>query len=592
MKIELNLKYKSFDSPFKLELPSLTIITGLNGAGKTQLLTAINEGVIKLLADNKELNPKKYVTSTTLSPNNSAVITRQKLNQQIEKIWTKYNQLFKSNQAGLRRPSNQQLTNDEKRIIEDIAQSANKPFNKIEVDEFYRHYPIDDGLEKKDVFYQNFSSVFKRYYDKYLDNKFSKFLNEAEGHKEVIFLNEEDFSKSYGEAPWDFVNKIVDEANLDYHLNSPLGIDKDAPFELKLINKHTAAQIQFSDLSSGEKVIMSLALALYNSETDISFPKVLLMDEPDASLHPSMAKQFLDVIQNVFVNDKQTYVIITTHSPSTIALSPEDSIYVMNKTGIRLEKSSKDRALKILTAGVPAISINYENRKQVFVESKYDVFVYERIYSKLKVNLINEVSLNFISSGVDGSGNCDQVKEVVNKLSGYGNKSIFGIIDWDLKNCSNDFVKVLGEGKRYSIENYLFDSILLSALLLREKIVDRTDLGLKENENYTDFKSFNSQRLQSISDFVVAKVSTQLSGLSSDRQKIKYINNLEIEVPKWYLTIQGHELEQHIKNSFPQLKKYNKEGDLKKEVVSKVIDDIPELIPIDIYELLNDIQIN
>src|SRR5690606_34191728 len=126
----------------------------------------------------------------------------------------------------------------------------------------------------------------------------------------------------------------------------------------------------------------------------------------------------------------------------------------------------------------------------------------------------------------------------------------------------------------------------------REKIVDRTDLGLKENENYTDFKSFSSQRLQSISDFVVAKVSSQLSGLSTDRQKIKYINNLEIEIPKWYLTIQGHELEQHIKNSFPQLKKYNKEGDLKKEVVSKVIDDIPELIPFDIYELLNDIQIN
>ena len=54
---------------------------------------------------------------------------------------------------------------------------------------------------------------------------------------------------------------------------------------------------------------MSLALALYNSNFDIQFPKVLLMDEPDALLHPSMSKKFLDVIKEIFVIQKGVKVI-------------------------------------------------------------------------------------------------------------------------------------------------------------------------------------------------------------------------------------------------------------------------------------------
>src|SRR5690606_21408835 len=140
------------------------------------------------------------------------------------------------------------------------------------------------------------------------------------------------------------------------------------PFELKLINTFNQSEVKFSDLSSGEKVLMSLALALYNSKFDIEFPRVLLMDEPDASLHPTMSKQFLEIIENVFVKEKGVKVIITTHSPSTVALAKEEDLFVVNKTGVRIEKTTKDKALKILTSGVPSFSVNYENRRQVFVE--------------------------------------------------------------------------------------------------------------------------------------------------------------------------------------------------------------------------------
>ncbi len=40
MKLSLDIKYKSLE-PFEVEIPDFTILTGLNGAGKSQILTAI-----------------------------------------------------------------------------------------------------------------------------------------------------------------------------------------------------------------------------------------------------------------------------------------------------------------------------------------------------------------------------------------------------------------------------------------------------------------------------------------------------------------------------------------------------------------------
>jgi energy-coupling factor transporter ATP-binding protein EcfA2 len=466
-------------------------------------------------------------------------------------------------------------------------------------DDFYNHYPLEDGLSIKDIFYQNFSSLFKRYNDKLILNKFNKFLNEIEGQKEIKFLSSEDFIKTYGEPPWEFANKIIAEANLDYEINSPIGLNQDAPFELKLINKINKSEIKFSDLSSGEKVLMSLTLAMYNSQYDIDFPKTILMDEPDASLHPSMSKQLLEVIRKVFVEEKGVKIILTTHSLSTVALAEEESLFVVNKTGNRLEKCTKDRALKILTFGVPSFSVNYENRRQIFVESSNDAIFYEKIFQKLSANLISEISLSFISSGesrTDKNGvkisNCDQVINITSTLRKAGNNFVWGIIDWDKTNAASDFVKVLGNGNRYAIENYLFDPILLAALLFREKIITRENLKLNNNETYADFKKFNCTQLQFISDFIIQTLATKSEQNDIKMTKSVLMNGLEIDVPNWFFNFNGHKLEELILKTFPSLNslKKGKEEALKLEIINKVIDDLPELISKDFLDIFKSLQ--
>ncbi|MCK6608705.1 MAG: AAA family ATPase [Flavobacterium sp.] len=603
IKLELKNKFKSLE-PFQIELPDFVVFTGLNGAGKTQILNAIQSNLLSLTDENNiQLNPKKYVTSQTLSPNNSGVATKEQLNQNIQNLWSQFNQHISKRQLTIPQQRAQhsinQLNQHQLNIVSEIAKFANKKDIDLTADDFYNFYPLNDGMQQIDIFHQNFSNLFKRYQDKLEDNEYRQYKNQQKGDTNTTFLSDEDFLKTYGEPPWLLVNKIISEANLDYHIGQPKNLNRDAPYQLRLVNNNNGAQIDFADLSSGEKVLMSLALALYNSKFDIQFPKVLLMDEPDASLHPSMAQKFINVIKEIFVNEKGVKVIMTTHSPSTVALADECNLFVVNKTGRRIEKASKDYALGILTSGVPSFSINFENRRQVFVESENDVSFYEKLYMKLNNLLKPDVSLTFISSGesrTDKNGtkisNCSQVVNVTSVLRNAGNKFIWGIIDWDKTNKTNDYVKVIGDGKRYSIESYLFDPILLAALLLREKIINREELGLNQNQNYTDFKNLPQDDLQRIIDFIINCISGEFDKTDCEYIRCKYINDIEVSIPKWYLHNNGHDLESKILKIFPKLNgvKKGKEEALKLEIIEKVIDDIPELLPYDVLETFKYIQ--
>lgn len=637
MRIEVVAKFKSL-MPFSIELPDFVILTGLNGAGKTQILSVIAgedlsatspmtglnaQNIVqgaKVVADNGELMVRKQIVSsfTLESSGNSAVVTKEIANQNIQVLWNliemirpqftnldlpidkssftqQITSVFESfNSRGYNVASAQQI-----RIIDKIMESSGRNVFSLTNKELYDFYPADDFSQSGNIFQQNFSIIFKKYHIKLERNDQNEYFNKFKNREDVKFLDRDAFLENYGQAPWDVLNRILIEAKLDYCCNSPLDTDIESSFQFKLFNTITRSEVNLYELSSGEKVLMLIVLALYNSKTIIEFPQLLLMDEPDASLHPSMAKQFIDIIHNIFVKEKGMKVIIATHSPSTIAFAPEESIYVVNKTGMRIEKTSKDAALKILTSGVPSFSISYENRRQVFVESPNDVLFYEKLYRVLSIHLLPDVSLSFISSGEsrkDKNGmkiaNCAQVISIVDVLRRAGNKFVWGIIDWDKENEDKAFVKVLGNGNRYSIENYLLDPILIAALLLREKIISREQLGILNSENYSDIVKLEQSRIQIISDFIVNSVLPLMNTPELGKLDTVLLNGKIIQIDIRYLHHQGHNLEELLLIAFPQLNslKKGKEEGLKLEVISKVIDDFPELVSADLVEIFKAVQ--
>jgi ABC-type multidrug transport system ATPase subunit len=224
---------------------------------------------------------------------------------------------------------------------------------------------------------------------------------------------------------------------MPFTINKPK-LDLEEPFQVRLVTSD-GDEVNMTDLSSGEKTILSLISLQFKNSLSLKFPKVLLLDEPDSVLHPSMSKKFMDVVSEFLVKEKKIKVIMTTHSPSTISFTPPEYIFVVNKEGDRIQHVSRDKALKALTVGVPSFSVNYENRRQVFVESDFDQSFYTQLYGVLSNWLDPEISLYFISSGetrVNQNGtkisNCERVIAITDMMRGYGNNFVFGIIDRDI----------------------------------------------------------------------------------------------------------------------------------------------------------------
>lgn|GEM_PF-6074390 len=128
-------------------------------------------------------------------------------------------------------------------------------------------------------------------------------------------------------------------------------------------------------------------------------------------------------------------------------------------------------------------------------------------------------------------------------------------------------------------------------MLLREKWIERSVVGLNNDETYIHLGKFDSSRLQVVADFIVKKVTEHITSHNEgDTLSCEYVGGQVINLPLWFLQIQGHHLEDTLKNIFPQLRKFQQEPQLKREILLKVIDDIPALIPKDFIQLFHTIQ--
>lgn len=391
MKLEFRQVHLSITPYNAVDLDPFTVLTGVNGSGKSQLLEAIvNKKSVITGCDNLNIVHFNY---ETFKLENENTFNAQQISTEKEAAWTYFNTNIKGNISTYKN----QLGADQNLIINEcknnkkslwkVASSTMQQY-KIKVKNLFSNqthknnnsaHGIYSMIKKQDKFiddipHEEFIEIYKPYayknnflpnqlgkviwdyFVKYNKNQFHIFQNKEYG-KSFPTLTESEFIEIHGDKPWDVINNILSKFDsLSYRINSPEGSDYFGSFNLKLkhINKSNV-EIPFSNLSSGEKVLMALVASIYKSSSDGYFPDILLLDEIDASLHPSMIKNMLSVINDVFLKNN-IKVILVTHSPTTIALSPSNSIFVMNKDGQnRIERKSKQDALSILTEGFATI---------------------------------------------------------------------------------------------------------------------------------------------------------------------------------------------------------------------------------------------
>jgi len=419
MKLEYKNDYQSIKKFDSIELPQFTILTGINGSGKTHLLKAIESGDAQIdsIEDTIDIT---YFDHIEFRVKNEGELNSFQLRQERKAVWdffetsnlTKFG-ILKNQLKSIKSNSFPLIPDSEK--IANISKQKNKPILSLTAEDVGEESLFEKLMNYKKRYkelfshpelikQQNLSSIIfiSKKYNSFLDEiKFDEFMNLFE----PIFLKEnllpiqigrifleyrmkefEEASSNFqklnentfeikskvkqkcterygGQTPWDVVNSFLNTfSNFDYEISHPDELDLDnysnqegLRFTPVLKDEKRNLSIPYSQLSGGEQILFSLALCLFKSKSDNMFPKLLLLDEIDATLHPSMIENLFNVIRELFIKNG-TKVILATHSPTTIALAQEDTVYLVNKEGPnRIEKSDKKNALSILTQGFATI---------------------------------------------------------------------------------------------------------------------------------------------------------------------------------------------------------------------------------------------
>ncbi len=312
--------------------------------------------------------------------------------------------------------------------------------------------------------------------------------------------------------------------------------------------------VAFQALSSGEQMIVMLILWSFNEKLG-ELKKLLILDEPDAHLHPQMAKMFIEIISDVLVKEFGIQIIMTTHSPTTLCWINEHNIFLMDPQK-GLITTSKQEALDKLTSGLLYVR---PSLKLILVEDSDDQLFHQKVYNELAyMDIISKnpiLEFKSVVTDVNGGG-----KSVVKKICAQWNEFssqtdlnsiLFGLVDKD-HDENSDLPSNVHALSRYCHENYFADPLLIFVLMIEEQIDNEQIHDIANAQNYRrgetlKFKNNIDVSPQVIIDRMVkVLVNSSKCALTAeqttDKIKIKYMNGMEAQIPKHFLTESGKDI--------------------------------------------------
>ena len=158
---------------------------------------------------------------------------------------------------------------------------------------------------------------------------------------------------------------VGDDGLFDFDFSDPdnrdLGLENldGFSFQAEMTNRTTGTRYELDSLSSGERILMGLCLASFNHQyLGLPAPKLLLLDELDAVLHPSMVTALVGTLESLFVS-KGTKVLMTSHSPMTVAALDEADIFRVVRTGgcVEVSSTTKSEAIQELSEGLATVDV-------------------------------------------------------------------------------------------------------------------------------------------------------------------------------------------------------------------------------------------
>ncbi|MCP4294490.1 MAG: hypothetical protein GY786_02660, partial [Proteobacteria bacterium] len=214
-------------------MPDFVVITGLNGVGKSHLLSGIASDVIRVMENKKILGPVKFFKAQSLTPgNNDRIVVRH-----LDRDHTIF-RLFEEYRLQNSRDSSIQLEDiiqDSKKlkIIEQAARNSGREICNLKQEDFQRYLSQRQHSGQDDPFYMNFLKLFRSYQEKIFNNDVRQFRNHKYGN--ISYLKKEEFRSIHGAPPWEQVNRILVISKLGYYFKALKDPAPGEQLELKLV---------------------------------------------------------------------------------------------------------------------------------------------------------------------------------------------------------------------------------------------------------------------------------------------------------------------------------------------------------------------
>ena len=185
------------------------------------------------------------------------------------------------------------------------------------------------------------------------------------------------------------INGIFDILEIDVRLK---GFSKDKKI-LPIFENSAGEEFDINDLSSGEKQLFLRTLSIKMLEPNNS---IILIDEPELSLHPKWQQRIIEVYKKIGENNQ---IIVATHSPHILGSVSNENIFILYrnengkieaKTGDELYSSygqPVDRVLKdimgLKSVRTPKIDRDIQELRKLVDEDKYDTKEFKEKYNNL-----------------------------------------------------------------------------------------------------------------------------------------------------------------------------------------------------------------
>ena len=194
----------------------------------------------------------------------------------------------------------------------------------------------------------------------------------------------------------EITNKVINEINgifgileLDVKLK---GFSKDEK-TMPIFKNSAGDEFNINYLSSGEKQLFLRTLSIKMLEPKNS---IILIDEPELSLHPKWQQRIIEVYNKIGENNQ---IIVATHSPHILGSVSNENIFILYrnengkieaKTGDELDSSygqPVERVLKdimgLKSVRTPKIDRDIQELRKLVDEDKYDTDSFKKKYNNL-----------------------------------------------------------------------------------------------------------------------------------------------------------------------------------------------------------------